>query len=79
MPTPCSRGRRFAKRGRTTDQSALSEFVIHEVARIFHYFRRRDAGHVQTRRRQWVLDIGPHERETFVSACEAYARNGVHG
>ena len=52
----------------------FADFVVHEVAHIFHNCKRRTAGLVETRRREWLLDIAFRKRETFAYACEAYAR-----
>jgi hypothetical protein len=56
------------------EDDPFADFVVHEVAHIFHNCKRRDAGLVQTRRREWLLDIAFRKREIFVYACEAYAR-----
>jgi len=56
------------------EEDPFADFVVHEVAHIFHNCRRRVVGLVETRRREWLLDIGFHKRETFAYACEAYAR-----
>ncbi len=48
--------------------------MVHEVAHIFHNCKRRTAGLVETRRREWLLDIAFRKRETFAYACGAYAR-----
>ena len=56
------------------EKDPFADFVVHEVAHIFHNCRRHVAGLVETRRREWLLDIAFHKRETFAYACEAYAR-----
>ena len=56
------------------DEDPFADFLVHEVAHIFHNCRRRVAGLVETRRREWLLDVAFHKREIFAYACEAYAR-----
>ncbi len=56
------------------DDDPYADFVVHEVAHIFHNCRRRTAGLRETRRREFLLNIDFHRRETFAYACEAYAR-----
>ncbi|MEO8745963.1 MAG: hypothetical protein ABI334_05960 [Candidatus Dormiibacterota bacterium] len=55
-------------------QEPFGEFVVHEVAHIFHNCKRAAVGLTQTQRREWLLDIAFHKRETFAYACEVYAR-----
>jgi hypothetical protein len=57
-----------------SDPDPTSDFVVHEVAHIFHNCKRRTAGLPETRRSEWLLDIAFHKRETFAYACEFYAR-----
>ena len=52
----------------------FADYVIHEVAHIFHNCKRRTAGLPFTRRKEWMLDIQFGKRETFAWSCEAYAR-----
>jgi len=56
-----------------SDPDPTSDFVVHEVAHIFHNCRRRSAGLPEKRRKEWLLDIAFHERETFAYACEFYS------
>ncbi len=56
----------------TTDP--FSDFVVHEVAHIFHNTKRQVVGLPCTRRREWMLDIYYRKRETFALACEVYSR-----
>ena len=51
-----------------------ADFVVHEVAHIFHNCKRQTAGLKQTRTREWLLDIDYRKRETFAYACEGYSR-----
>jgi hypothetical protein len=52
----------------------FADFVVHEVAHIFHNCKRRTIGLPETRRREWLLAIEFRKRETFAYACEAYSR-----
>ena len=56
-----------------SEPNAASDFVVHEVAHIFHNCKRRSAGLPETRRREWLLHIAFRKRETFAYACEFYA------
>ena len=56
-----------------SDPDPASDFVVHEVAHIFHNCKRRSAGLPETRRKQWLLDIAFQKRETFAYACELYS------
>ena len=55
------------------DDDPFADFVVHEVAHIFHNCRRRTAGLRETRSREFLLNIDFCHRETFAYACEAYA------
>jgi hypothetical protein len=57
-----------------SESDPFADFVVHELAHIFHNCKRRTAGLTVTRRREWLLDIDFRKRETFAYACEAYAR-----
>lgn len=52
----------------------FADFVVHEVAHIFHNCKRATLGLRQTRTREWLLDIDFHARESFAYSCEAYSR-----
>src|SRR6185295_7759090 len=56
------------------DDDPFADFVVHEVAHIFHNCKRRTLGLRETRRKEWLLDIEFRKRETFAYSCEAYAR-----
>jgi len=65
----------FVSPGYFTDvEHPFSDFVVHEVAHIFHNCKRRTAGLPFTRRREWLLDIAFKRRETFAYGCEVFAR-----
>lgn len=58
----------FARRNR------LDDFVVHEVAHVFHNCKRRTIGLSEGRRKEWLLNIDFSKRETFAYACEVYSR-----
>jgi hypothetical protein len=51
----------------------FADYIVHEVAHIFHNCKRRTLGLPETRTREWLLNIGFGRRETFAYACEAYS------
>lgn len=51
----------------------FADFLVHEVAHIFHNCKRETVGLPSTRRKEWLLDIDFRKRETFAYSCEAYA------
>ena len=55
------------------EDDPFADYLVHEVAHIFHNCKRHKAGLRETRRREWLLDIEFRKRETFAYACEAYA------
>lgn len=52
----------------------FADFIVHEAAHVFHNSKRERLGLPFTRRREFLLDIDFHQRETFAYACEAYSR-----
>ncbi|OGP10347.1 MAG: hypothetical protein A2048_00855 [Deltaproteobacteria bacterium GWA2_45_12] len=56
------------------EDDKFADFVIHEVAHIFHNCKRYTVGLPEKRRCEWLLDIKYQKRETFAYACEAYSR-----
>jgi hypothetical protein len=56
------------------EEDPFADFVVHEAAHVFHNCKRATIGLPATRRREWLLDIDFHRRETFAYACEAYSR-----
>jgi hypothetical protein len=50
------------------------DFVVHEVAHVFHSCKRRTVGLSQRRRRERLLEIDFPKWETFAYACEAFSR-----
>jgi hypothetical protein len=56
------------------EERRFDDFVVHEVAHIFHNCKRETIGLPETRSREWLLEIDFAKRETFAYACEAYSR-----
>ena len=52
----------------------FDDFLVHEVAHIFHNCKRRTIGLRETRQKEWLLEIDYTKRETFAYACETYSR-----
>ena len=52
----------------------FADFVVHEIAHIFHNVRRQSIGLRETRTRKYPLSIDFRKRETFAYACEAYSQ-----
>jgi hypothetical protein len=57
-----------------SEETTCWDFIVHEVAHIFHNCKRATIGLPETRTRVWLLDIEYWKRETFAYSCEAYAR-----
>jgi hypothetical protein len=60
-------------------ESQLTDFVIHEVAHVFHNCKRKTIGLPEIRGREWLLEIDFHKREMFAYACEAYGCIAAQG
>ena len=56
------------------DKNPDADFVVHEIAHLFHNNRRQSIGLPETRKRKYLLDIDYRKRESFAYACEAYSR-----
>jgi hypothetical protein len=56
------------------DDDPFADYVVHEVAHIFHNCKRETIGLPHSRSKEWLLGIGYRKRETFAYACEAYSR-----
>ncbi len=56
------------------EDDPFADYVVHEVAHIFHNCKRGSIGLLETRSRVWLLEIEYRKRETFAYSCEAYAR-----
>lgn len=57
-----------------TRDEPFADYVVHEVAHIFHNCKRETIGLRYTRHREWLLPIAFRKRETFAYACEAFSR-----
>lgn len=55
------------------ETNPYADFIVHEVAHIFHNCKRATVGLPETHRREWLLDIDFCKREVFAYACEAYS------
>jgi hypothetical protein len=55
------------------EDDPFADFIVHEVAHVFHNCKRATIGLRETRTKEWLLDIDYWKRETFACACEAYA------
>ena len=51
----------------------FEDFLVHEVAHVFHNCKRQTVALPHTRRREWLLPVAYRRRETFAYSCEAYA------
>jgi hypothetical protein len=56
------------------EDDPFADFIVHEVAHIFHNCKRATIGLCETRTKVWLLDIEYRKRETFAYSCEAWAR-----
>lgn len=56
------------------EREPFSDYLVHEVAHVFHNTRRCTIGLVETRSKEFLLNIDFRKRETFAYACEAYSR-----
>jgi len=56
------------------DSDPFADFIVHEVAHIFHNCKRTTLAVRTTRNKEWLLDIDFRKRETFAYSCEAYSR-----
>jgi hypothetical protein len=56
------------------EDDPFADFIVHEVAHIFHNCKRATVGLEETRKKVWLLDIEYLKRETFAYSCEAYSR-----
>jgi hypothetical protein len=57
-----------------TEPDPFADYVIHEVAHIFHNCKRETIGLPFSRSKEWLLGIRFAKRETFAYACETYGR-----
>ena len=57
-----------------TQDDPFADFVVHEVAHIFHNCKRATLGLPSTRTKVWLLDVEYAKREAFAYSCEAFSR-----
>jgi len=57
-----------------SEDDPFADFIVHEVAHIFHNCKRTTIGLRETRTKKWLLDLDYRKRETFAYSCEVYAR-----
>jgi hypothetical protein len=56
------------------ERDAFADYVVHEVAHIFHNEKRERPGLPLRRKSEWLLDIEYRKRELFAYSCEVYSR-----
>ena len=56
------------------ERDPFSDYVVHEVAHVFHNQKRERVGLPPRRKSEWMLDIEYRDREMFAYACEVYGR-----
>lgn len=64
---------------RDIDADPFADYVVHEVAHLFHNNKRCYVGLPAKGRREWLLDIEFRKRELFAHACEFYSRIATAG
>ncbi len=64
---------------RDIDADPFADYVVHEVAHLFHNNKRCYVGLPAKGRREWILDIDFRNRELFAHACEFYSRIAAAG
>jgi len=57
-----------------TEQDPFADYVVHEMAHVFHNWKRAWTGLREIRHREFLLNIKFAKRETFAFACEVYSR-----
>jgi hypothetical protein len=57
-----------------TDDDPFADYVVHEMAHVFHNWKRAWTGLRETRHREFLLNIDFRKRETFAFASEVYSR-----
>jgi hypothetical protein len=56
------------------EEEPFADFLVHEVAHVFHNTKRATVGLLKRRHCDWLLPIAFRMRETFAYACESYSR-----
>jgi len=57
-----------------SEKDPFADYIAHEMAHLFHNWKRSYIGLRETRYREFLLDIDFAKRETFAFACESYNR-----
>jgi hypothetical protein len=57
-----------------SEDDPFADYVVHEMAHLFHNWKRAPIGLKQTRNKEFLLNISFKKREIFAFACEAYSR-----
>jgi hypothetical protein len=57
-----------------SEDDPFADYVVHEMAHLFHNWKRASIGLKETRNREFLLNISFAKREIFAFACEAYSR-----
>jgi hypothetical protein len=56
------------------EDDPFADYVVHEMAHLFHNWRRASIGLKETRHKEFLLNIAFAKREIFAFSCEAYSR-----
>jgi hypothetical protein len=59
------------------EDDPFADYVVHEVAHLFHNNKRHYVGLPPRGRREWMLELEFRKRELFAHACEFYSRIAV--
>jgi hypothetical protein len=57
-----------------SEDDSFADYVVHEMAHVFHNWKRVWTGLREIRHREFLLNIDFAKRETFAFACEVYSR-----
>jgi hypothetical protein len=57
-----------------SEDDPFADYVVHEMAHLFHNWKRVSIGLKETRHKEFLLNISFKKREIFAFACEAYSR-----
>jgi hypothetical protein len=57
-----------------TEKDLFADYVVHEMAHVFHNWKRAWTDLREIRHREFLLNIKFAKRETFAFACEVYSR-----
>jgi hypothetical protein len=57
-----------------SEDDPFADYVVHEMAHLFHNWKRASIGLKETRQKEFLLNIRFAKRELFAFACETYSR-----